>query len=120
MVMKMESKKQNNKCYECDEGTLEKKDVEYRKYGILIGMYTAEVCQKCNSIFFESKAVAEIEAKVKKMGLWGLRNRSKVGTSGNALDIKLFKRLVDFMKLHKGQDIEIQPVNKQKFEVNII
>jgi len=108
------------KCYECEKGNLIKKKVEYRKYGILIGKYPAEVCTKCGEVFFDSSIVADIEEKVKKIGLWGLRNRTKIGTSGNALDIKLYKRLVDFFRLHKGQDVEIEPINKQKFEVNII
>lgn len=108
------------KCYECEKGNLIKKKIEYRKYGILIGKYPAEVCPKCGEVFFDSRVVGEIEEKVKRIGLWGLRNRTKIGTSGNALDIKLYKRLVDFFSLHKGQDVEIEPINKQKFEVNII
>jgi len=108
------------KCYECEKGNLVKKKVKYEKYGILIGKYPAEVCPKCGEVFFDSSVVAEIEEKVKKIGLWGLRNKTKIGTSGNALDIKLYKRLVNFLNLRKGQDVEIEPINKNKFEVNII
>lgn len=108
------------KCYECNKGKLIKKKVEYRKYGILIGKYPAEVCDKCNETFFEGKVVEEIEKKVKEMGLWGLRKKIKVGTSGNALDIKLSKDIIKFLGLHKGKEMEIEPVNKQKIEVNVL
>tara|TARA_Y100000310_G_C20467962_1_gene708585 strand:- start:271 stop:600 length:330 start_codon:yes stop_codon:yes gene_type:complete len=107
------------KCYECEKGNLMKKEVEYKKYGISIGTYPAEVCQKCNEVFFDSKAVSKIEAKVKKMGLWGLRTKTKIGTSGNALDVRLGKDLTDFYNLRKGQNVEIEPINKNRFEVNL-
>ena len=61
------------KCYECEKGDLVRKKVEYTKYGILIGKYPADVCTKCGEVFFDSKAVGEIERKVNMMGLWGLR-----------------------------------------------
>jgi YgiT-type zinc finger domain-containing protein len=108
------------KCYECEKGELIRKNVEYKKYGIAIGTYPAEVCTKCGEIFFDSDAVGKIEEKVKKMGLFGLRNKTKVGTSGNALDIKLYKKLIDFLNLQKGQTVEIEPINKNKFEVNLV
>ena len=108
------------KCYECEKGQLVRKSVEYKKYGLLIGKYPAEVCTKCGEVFFDSKAVGEIEEKVKNMGLFGLRSKTKVGTSGNALDIKLYKKLIEFLKLEKGQVVEIEPINKHKFEVNVV
>lgn len=107
------------KCYECGKGNLVKKIVEYKKYGVLIGKYPAEVCTKCNETFFDSKIVQEIEEKVKEKGLWGLRSKTKIGTSGNSMDIKLHKNLINFFELQKGQAIEIEPINKHKFEVNV-
>jgi len=108
------------KCYECEKGNLTKEKVDYRKYGILVGKYPAEVCSRCGEVFFDSRVVGEIEEMVKRKGLWGLRNKTKIGTSGNALDVKLYKKLVNFLDLHKGQDVEIEPIDKHKFEVNVI
>ena len=38
----------------------------------------------------------------------------------NALDIKLSKRLIEFFNMKKGQEIEIEPINKNRFEVDIL
>ncbi len=107
-------------CYECEKGKLVKKEVEYRKYGILIGKYPAEVCSKCQEVFFDSAVVEKIEKKVKEKQLWGLAAKSKIGTSGHALDVKLSKKLISFIDIQKGQDILIEPVSKNKFEVSIL
>jgi YgiT-type zinc finger domain-containing protein len=107
-------------CYECEKGKLEKKSVEYRKYDILIGEYPAEVCNTCAEIFFESEVVGKIEKKVQEMHLWGLAAKSKVGSSGHALDVKLNKKLVAFLGVQKGQEVLIEPVSKNKFEVSVL
>lgn len=49
------------KCYECEKGDLIKKKVEYRKKGVLIGKYPAEVCSNCGEVFFSSDVVGKIE-----------------------------------------------------------
>ena len=107
------------KCYECEKGTLAKKQVEYKQYGISIGKYPAEVCDRCGEVFFDEAAVAQIEEKIKSLNLWGLRQKVKVGTSGNALDLKLYKRLVDFYNIQKDQMVEITPVDSSRFEVSL-
>ncbi len=107
-------------CYECGKGKLIKKKVEYEQYGIPIGKYSAEVCNKCGEVFFDSEAVEKIEEKLKKKDLWGLGVKTQVGTSGNALDIKLGKKLVDFFHLRKGQAVLIEPVAADRFEVEIL
>lgn len=108
------------KCYECGKGNLIKKKVKYNLYGMEIGEYPAEVCDKCGEVFFDSNALAKIEKKTKELGIFGLRRKAKVGTSGNALDIKLSKRLIEFFKIKKGQELEIEPINKNRFEVELL
>lgn len=108
------------KCYECEKGKLIKKKVKYELYGTEIGRYPAEVCDKCGEIYFDSNALEKIEKKTKELGLFGLRKRVKIGTSGNALDIKLSKSFVDFFNIKKGQEVEIEPVNKNRFEVEVL
>ena len=107
-------------CYECGKGNLEEKKVDYFLYGIKIGRYPAEVCDKCGETFFDSDALEKIEQKTKELGLFGLRRKVKVGTSGNALDIKLYKRLIDFLNIKKGHELEVEPINKKKFEVEVL
>lgn len=107
-------------CYECGKGKLIKKKVEYEQYSTPVGKYSAEVCNKCGEVFFDSKVVEKIEDELKKRGLWGLGVKTQVGTSGNALDIKLSKRLVDFFHLRKGQTVLIEPKAIDRFEVEIL
>ncbi len=52
------------KCYECEKGNLKKKKVKYKLYGIEIGKYPAEVCDKCGEIF----DLDEIPEKCPKCG----------------------------------------------------
>lgn len=106
-------------CYECGEGRLIKKRIDYEQYGTVIGKYLAEICSKCGETFFDSETVGEIEEKLKEKGLWGLGTKTQIGTSGNALDIKLGKRLVDFFHLQKGQTVLIEPKTQNRFEVEI-
>jgi YgiT-type zinc finger domain-containing protein len=47
-------------CYECEEGKLVQKKVEYKQYDVSIGKYPAEVCTKCGEVFFSSDAVEKI------------------------------------------------------------
>lgn len=108
------------KCYECEKGDLIKKNVEYTKYNTVIGTYAAEVCSLCGETFFASDVVGKIEKKVKEKGLWGLASKSKIGTSGNSLDVKLNKKLIEFADIHKGQEVLIEPVSKSKFEVTVL
>ncbi len=109
-----------NTCYECEKGKLVRKDVEYKKYGLFIGKYPAEVCTECHEIFFESDVVEKIENKLKERQLWGLAAKSKIGTSGHALDVKLNKKLVEFLRVQKGQEVLIEPISKNKFEVSVV
>ncbi len=107
-------------CYECEKGRLVKKNVEYEQYGLVIGKYPAEVCEKCGETFFSSEAVEKIELELKKRGLWGLGIKAQIGTSGNSLDLKLAKRLADFFHLQKGQSVFIEPKAMDRFEVQIL
>lgn len=107
-------------CYECEKGKLIRKNVSYEQYGVQIGKYPAEVCNKCGEVFFDSEAVEKIEDKLKQKRLWGLGVKTQIGTSGNALDIKLGKKLVDFFHLRKGQTVMIEPKTADRFEVEII
>lgn len=108
------------KCYECEDGKLVRKRVEYKQYDVSIGKYPAEVCEKCGEVFFDSDAVGKIENELKKRNLWGLGIKVRVGTSGNSLDIKLAKKLVNFFHLQKGQEVFIEPKAADRFEVQLL
>lgn len=107
-------------CIECGKGKMKKQVVEYMQFGESFGSYPALVCTKCNETLFEGSVSLEIEAKAKELGVFGLSRRSKIGTSGTALDVKIPKRITEFLQLKKGQDIIIEPRARNKIEITII
>ncbi|MBS3137492.1 hypothetical protein J4232_03600 [Candidatus Woesearchaeota archaeon] len=68
-------------------------------------------------MFYPANILEKIESESKKKGLFGLGTKTRIGTSGTALDVKLPKALVDFMSLQKGKEVIIEPINKQRFQV---
>ena len=51
------------KGYICENGSLRKEKVDYNLYGVFIGKFDAEVCDKCQETFFDepiSKKMTEI------------------------------------------------------------
>ncbi len=106
------------KC-ECG-GKLERKKVDYLLLGKNLGKFDALVCALCNETLFEGHTFSSIEKIAREKGLWGIAAKTKIGTSGNALDVKLPKSLVGFLKLHKGQEVLIEPIDERRFQVGII
>ncbi len=106
-------------CYECEKGNLKKQFVEYKQYDISLGKFEAEVCNNCSEVFYSSASVEKIEKESKAKGLFGLGAKTKIGTSGNALDIKIPKSLVTFLNVKKGQEARIEPIDKKRFQVII-
>ena len=49
------------KCYLCEKGNLTKKKVDFKMYGKSLGKFDAEVCNKCNEIFFNEASSDKIE-----------------------------------------------------------
>ncbi len=107
------------KCDECGKGSRVKKKVQYVLLGSELGKFDALVCDACGETVFEGKTMLSIQQKAKEAGLFGIAARTRVGTSGNALDIKVPKSLVTFFNMKKGQEVLIEPVDKNKFQVVI-
>lgn len=102
------------KCYLCEIGTLERKKVEYKFHGVGLGMFNAEICNHCGEIFFDENVSKQITILAKKKGLWGLQAKTKIGQAGTTLDIRLPKRIIDYLKLKKGEEVEIYPEGKDR------
>src|SRR3989338_2184511 len=108
------------KCDECEKGTLHEKKVDYILLGQNLGKFNALVCNTCNETIFTAETFKAVEQIAREKGLWGLAAKTRIGTSGNALDVKLPKSIIDFMHLKKGQEVLIEPLNEKKFQVNVI
>lgn len=107
------------KCYICEKGKLIKKKVDFDIYGISIGKFPAEVCNKCNEEFFDEQTSDKIDETVKARGLWGLEAKTKIGKVGDALDVRFNKKLVEFLKLKKGEEVTVKPETKKKIIVEL-
>lgn len=107
-------------CDECKKGMLREKKADYVLLGQNLGKYDALVCDSCHETIFTGEAFKAVEKKARKKGLWGLAAKTRIGTSGNALDVKLPKSIIDFMRLEKGQEVLIEPVDQKRFQVNVV
>ncbi len=104
----------SEKCYICGKGKLVKKKVEVKPYGIPIGEFDAQVCPACNETFFSEQISDRIDEVAKNKGLWGLEARTKIGQVGNSIDVKITKKIAQFVGLKKGKDVRIYPEGKNK------
>ena len=107
------------KCYMCEEGYLTKKKVDYKLYGVDIGNFNAEVCSKCGEVFFDEDTSKKMTEIAKKRGLWGLQAKTKIGQAGTTLDIRLPKRIIEFLNLKKGKEVEIYPEGKNRLVISV-
>ncbi len=107
------------KCTECD-GTLEKKMARFIDLGVDLGEFPALVCNKCGERFYPDKSAAKIQQRQKDKGLWGLESRTRVGKYGNSLSIRISKKLAEFLKIDKGQTVEVIPKGAGEFLVRIV
>ena len=107
------------KCYTCEQGNLARKLVEPKLYGIIIGKFKAKFCDRCGEIFYDKETFDKITELTKKKGLLGLQAKTKIGQSGSTLNIRLPKKIIDFLDLKKGSEVELLPEGKDKLVVSI-
>ena len=67
----------------------------------------------------DRKDQRRFEKAAKQKGLWALEAKTRIGTSGTALDVKLPQKLVRFLGLKKGTDAMIKPIDRHRFEVEV-
>ncbi|MBI2498611.1 YgiT-type zinc finger protein [Candidatus Woesearchaeota archaeon] len=102
------------KCYICNEGTLEKRKVDYFLLGENLGKFEAEVCNKCGEQFFDEEVDEQITKRAKEKGLWGIMAKTKIGQAGSTLDIRLPKKIIEFLDLKKGEEVIVYPEGKKR------
>ena len=107
------------KCPMCDKGTLKKGKVEEEMFGISLGKYDAEICDKCGESFFDQDAVQKMEAKAKELGIWGLAKNMKVVKSGNSLSVRIPAKIARFLNLKEGENVLLYPDGENKIVVEV-
>ncbi len=99
----------------CDcGGIMVKKKVDFSMYGVSLGKFEAEVCQKCGEELFSEEASKQIDEAAKKKGLWGLEAQTKVGKAGDSLIIRVNKKIADFYGLKQGKEVTLTPKDKEE------
>ena len=107
------------KCYICEKGELKNVKLPYNLYGEYLGDFEAEQCSKCGEVFYSEGTSRKMTQAAKAKGLWGLNAESKIGQSGTTLDIRLPKKLIEFMKLKKGVPVKIYPEDKKRVVIEV-
>ena len=107
------------KCYICEKGEVKKVKLPYSLYGEYLGDFEALKCGKCGEVFYSEETSRRMTQAAKEKGLWGLNAESKIGQSGTTLDIRLPKRVIEFMNLKKGEPVRIYPEDKKRLVVEI-
>ena len=107
------------KCYICEKGELTRVKTPYKLYGEYLGDFGAEQCSNCKEVFYSEETSRKMTEAAKKKGLWGLNAESKIGQSGTTLDVRLPKRVIDFMKLKKGASVKIYPEDKKRLVIEV-
>lgn len=107
------------KCEECG-GKITRKLIPFKMYGIKLGDFPAEICDKCKEEVYDEETVGKINEIAKQKGLWGLESRTKVGEVGNSLDIRISKKIAEFIGLKKGEDILIHPEHKRRIIIDVV
>ncbi len=78
-------------------------------FGVYLGEFLAEICNKCNESFTDEKTTRAIEQAAKKKGIWGLGKKTKITKTGNSLAVRIPKEIANFLKLTEGKEAYIHP-----------
>ena len=97
------------KCPLCEEGELKKGKIKEYMFGVYLGEFPAEICNKCNESFTDSKTTKKIEEIAKKKGIWGLSAITKITRTGNSLAVRIPKKVAEYLKLRNGEEAYIHP-----------
>ncbi len=100
-------------------GRLKSGITEVEFFGIDFGLKKADICVECGSEYLSQESLEEIEAEVKRKGLFGLERRARVVASGNSLVIRIPKEMAQSLKIKRDMPIVIYPAETKKLVIEI-
>lgn len=103
-----------NNCPVCGRLALRREPRKSELYGFDLGTCTAEVCGNCGEIFWREEDVRKMEAKAKKLGIWGLEHRTRIAVAGNSLIVRIPKSIARFIGMKKGETVSVHPLGRDK------
>jgi hypothetical protein len=100
-------------------GKLKTGHTEVEFYGIDFGIKEAEICTRCGAEYISQGLMEELEAEVKRRGLFGLERRGHVAKSGNSLVIRIPKEIAESLKIKRDMPIIIYPSDSRKLVIEV-
>jgi hypothetical protein len=101
-------------------GKLRKGHTEVEFFGIDFGIKEAEICSRCGAEYISQDLMEELEAEVKRRGLFGLERRGHVAKSGNSLVIRIPKEITESLKIKRDMPIIIYPSEFRKLVIEVV
>jgi YgiT-type zinc finger domain-containing protein len=108
------------KCPICEKGSLHKAKVKESMFGIALGEFDGERCDKCGETFLDSTSMKEIEKRAKAKGIWGISKKITIVKSGNSLAIRIPAKIARFLNLRDGEEAIIHPEGKERLVIEIV
>ena len=105
-------------CPACNKGKLRPVQEKHVLFGVDLGTFPGEKCDKCGEVFTDAAIVEKIQTLAKQKGIWGLGKKTKITRSGNSLAVRIPKELADYLKLKEGKEAYIHP-DKDKIIVEL-
>lgn len=78
-------------------------------FGVSLGKFSVEACEKCGESFTDTETTKKIEEIAKSKGIWGLGTITKITKTGNSLAVRIPKKLANYLKLKNGENTYIPP-----------
>ncbi len=97
------------KCPICEKGELKKGKIKESMFGVYLGEFPAEICNKCKESLTDAKTTKKVEEIAKKKGIWGLGKKTKITRTGNSLAVRIPHEIVTFLNLNEGKEVYIHP-----------
>lgn len=101
-------------------GKLRKADLPVDFYGIDFGVKRGEICNKCGAEYLDEKILQEVEADIKKRGIFGLEQKVQITKSGNSFVLRIPPEIARFVGVHYKNFVRMYPADKKRLEVEIL
>ena len=105
-------------CPNCSS-KMKKGEVNEEYLGHDLGVYEGFNCPKCNETLLTEESVKAAQEKAKRLGIFGLAEKTTIAKSGNSLVVRIKKNIADYLNLSEGEEVIIHPEGKRKLVVEI-
>ncbi|MDG6976116.1 MAG: AbrB/MazE/SpoVT family DNA-binding domain-containing protein [Nitrososphaerota archaeon] len=100
-------------------GRLEERASEVEFFGIDFGVKKVESCTECGTEYLPQETMEEVEAEVRKRGLFGLERRGRVSKSGNSLVIRIPQEIAKSLRIKRDLPVVIYPSEPKKLVIEV-